>query len=170
MKKFSYLLVLLAVFPLIYGCNKTVDTLAKEPKWDRDVCARCAMQVSDPLHSAQIVDGISGKRYYFDDIGCAALWMQDGKFAWSKTAKLYFTDGLNGSWIKSDDAIFAHDFVTPMSFGVATFQNKQSVPEGKTIISYDEAVKRFNDIRQSRMKKHAAPDNGTKPKSMGGMN
>lgn len=170
MKKFSYFFIFALIFTFVYGCNKTVDTFAKEPKWDRDVCARCGMQVSDPFHSAQIVDGKSGKRYFFDDIGCCILWLQDNDFSWTKNAKIYFTDSLDSSWVKSDEAVFAQGFVTPMAFGVATFRNVNSVPEGKTIISYEAVVQHLNTVRLKRAKSFSSPKEGAQHNDTGGMN
>jgi len=48
-----------------------------EIKWDRDVCARCNMVISDRRFAAQISGGPRGAVFKFDDIGCLLFWLRD---------------------------------------------------------------------------------------------
>jgi nitrous oxide reductase accessory protein NosL len=49
-------------------------------KWDRDVCARCGMVISDRRFAAQLRGGPKKETLKFDDIGCAATFCAE-KFA-----------------------------------------------------------------------------------------
>jgi len=45
--------------------------------WDRDICARCSMVISDRRFAAEISGATNGAVFKFDDIGCAMLWLRD---------------------------------------------------------------------------------------------
>lgn len=155
MKKFSILLIILIIAGLA-GCKKSANIAPQDAKWDRDVCARCVMQVSDNLHSAQIINPEDGKHYFFDDFGCALLWLIESNHPWNDKAIIYITDGADGKWIKSSDAVFAKPYNTPMSFGVAAFADKSKIASDKTILTYDEAETIFKEIKHERQMKKAA--------------
>lgn len=155
MSKFSFIAILIAIV-IVVGCKKTVNLKPVDIKWDREVCTRCVMQVNDRLHSAQIVDPKTGKHYFFDDLGCASLWLVEQNQDWKADAVIYITDGVDGKWINKNEAVFAQGFKTPMSFGVAAFRNSAEVPDGKTVLTYDETTKIFQDIKYGRMMKRAA--------------
>ena len=48
-----------------------------EIKWDRDVCARCSMVISNRRFAAQIRGGPHNEAFKFDDVGCLAFWLRD---------------------------------------------------------------------------------------------
>ena len=93
---------------LISGCSEQVDTGPGEVRWDREICARCAMAVSDHNYSAQIRQVIPDQRsklYKFDDIGCAVIWLDEQSWKDDPLAEIWVTDYRNGEWI---DARKAH--------------------------------------------------------------
>ena len=48
-----------------------------EIKWDRDVCPRCSMVISDRRFAAQLRGGPKDMAVKFDDIGCLTFWIRD---------------------------------------------------------------------------------------------
>jgi nitrous oxide reductase accessory protein NosL len=46
-------------------------------RWDRDICARCRMVISDRRFAAAMVGGGPKQVLKFDDIGCAVFWQRD---------------------------------------------------------------------------------------------
>ena len=55
-----------------------------EIKWDRDVCPRCSMVISDRRFAAQLRGGPKDIAVKFDDIGCLTIWIRDNlkKYPW----------------------------------------------------------------------------------------
>ena len=68
---FGFLQILLII--ACKGGNE--EQLPVDFVWDREACEECKMALSDPHYSAQVIDP-NGKAYYFDDIGCAILWLR----------------------------------------------------------------------------------------------
>ena len=48
-----------------------------EIKWDREVCPRCSMVISDRRCAAQLRGGPKDMVVKFDDIGCLTFWIRD---------------------------------------------------------------------------------------------
>ncbi|MFZ4537549.1 hypothetical protein [Propionivibrio sp.] len=61
------------------ACGKSQNLPAgmQEIKWDRDVCVRCSMVISDRRFAAELIGGAKNTVFKFDDIGCAVFWMRD---------------------------------------------------------------------------------------------
>ena len=114
-------LLLLAI--LTAGCSNDPGTGPAEVKWDRVACERCRMVLSDRHYSAEVRVHPEGKRskvYFFDDIGCAVLWLEgDGK-AWADDPKteIWVKDHRNGEWIDARTATYVEGKVTPMEYGL----------------------------------------------------
>ena len=60
---------------VLAGCSGEPLTGPVEIKWDRDVCVRCSMVISDRHFAAQIRDPMK-KVLKFDDFGCAIFWKE----------------------------------------------------------------------------------------------
>ncbi|MDR0274825.1 MAG: nitrous oxide reductase accessory protein NosL [Burkholderiaceae bacterium] len=45
--------------------------------WDRDICVRCSMAISDRRFAAEMSGGPKDTAFKFDDIGCAMIWQRD---------------------------------------------------------------------------------------------
>ena len=72
------LLIFIPLFLALTACEEEKTTGAEDVRWDREICARCAMAVSDRNFSAQVRGGREGKKakvYKFDDLGCAVIWL-----------------------------------------------------------------------------------------------
>ncbi|MBU2646246.1 hypothetical protein KKI24_16185 [bacterium] len=79
------------------------------------------MALSDPHYSAQVIDP-DGNPYYFDDIGCAILWLR--RQPWQKKARTWVNDVHTKEWIDAEKASWMYgDPKTPMGYGFsATLQ------------------------------------------------
>lgn len=142
MKKFSFLLILVAF--LLSGCEKKITTELHDVHWDRDMCARCAMVVSDRKHTVQAINPKDGRSYMFDDIGCTVLWFHDEKIPWNKEAVLWVTEAKSGEWIDAKKAYYTSENVTSMAYGFMAYKIK---PETKNeIIDFTEVSKRIIKI------------------------
>jgi copper chaperone NosL len=106
------------LFFLIIGCKGgNQEQLPVDFVWDRVACEECKMALSDPHYSAQVIDP-SGKAYYFDDIGCAILWM--GRQPWKDKARTWVNDVKTKEWVDAEKANWIYgDPKTPMGYGFA---------------------------------------------------
>ena len=82
MRKTLLLLSALFLTLTISGCEQESKTAVSEVHWDRDMCARCVMVVSDRMNTVQVKNPDTGKKYIFDDIGCMILWFKDENITW----------------------------------------------------------------------------------------
>ncbi|MDM8541698.1 hypothetical protein QUF90_11480 [Desulfococcaceae bacterium HSG9] len=113
-------LVLFFIFgQIIFGACKqgNKEQLPVDFVWDRVACEECKMALSDPHYSAQVIDP-EGKAYYFDDIGCAILWLQRQPF--KNKARIWVNDVKTTEWIEAKKARWIYgDPKTPMGYGFA---------------------------------------------------
>ncbi len=137
MKIFSLFFLLL----LFFGCERKIDLGVHNVHWDRDMCVRCKMVVSDRLYAVQTTDPTTGKTYYFDDIGCVILWFDEEKIPWAKNAKIWVTDHKTGKWIDAKEAKWGTIDITPMGFGFAAYAVGNE-PKDCEVIDYQEMAKR----------------------------
>jgi len=131
----AYRILLLALL-LFLGCEKKDFT--KEPAkmhWDRDMCERCKMAISDRKFAVQGIDE-RNRVYRFDDIGCLVLWQRlehpDIKFK-----KIWITDAKTGRWIDAKKACFKRDFLTPMGYGYGAVKDESN----GSCLSYEDIKK-----------------------------
>ena len=132
--------LLLAISFFLSGCEKKDFT--KEPAkmhWDRDMCERCKMAISERKFAVQAVDK-DNKVYKFDDIGCLILWQKlerpDVKFT-----KIWITHAKTGKWIDARKAYYFTNSLTPMAYGFAAYSSKDEIKD-EEIIDYEEVKKR----------------------------
>ncbi len=129
------------------GCNKKNSGGIEELHWDRDMCERCKMVVSERKYAAEIINPDTGKAYKFDDIGCAVLWLKEEHIPWSDKAKIWITDAKSGKWLDARKAKYTDDSITPMAYGIAAFSD-ETFPKGHKALNFDEAVKKIELIEQ----------------------
>jgi nitrous oxide reductase accessory protein NosL len=133
MKKFSLLLFLLFI---LIGCHKKEIGSVEKIHWDRDMCERCKMAISERKFAFEIIDPKTGKAYKFDDIGCGVLWLEEEKIPWRDKAIMWVTDAKTGKWIDAKKAFYSDDSITPMAYGFAAY-TQQTKPEGKTFRDFN---------------------------------
>ncbi len=87
---------------------------AVDPVWGRQACANCSMLVSERRYAAQLVTD-DGTRVFFDDPGCMAVWLAEGR----GHARRSWVYSAAGAWIDARTARYVRDQPSPMGFGFA---------------------------------------------------
>jgi len=128
------------------GCEERSTTDVAKVHWDRDMCARCVMVVSDRKNTTQVREPKTGKKYMFDDIGCTILWFQDQNITWKDQAVIWITDVNTGEWIDARKAFYDTENVTPMAYGFSAHKTKESIKKGQEIIDFEELSRRVIKI------------------------
>ena len=102
------------------GCGDP-GTGPVDVKWDRVTCERCRMVLSARDYSAQIrifkADGKS-TLHFFDDIGCAVIWLDEQPWREDPRTQIWVTDWRNGTWIDARTAHYLPGKETPMQYGL----------------------------------------------------
>jgi nitrous oxide reductase accessory protein NosL len=140
-------LLLVALTTLTFSaCEKKDMSGVAKVHWDRDMCARCVMVVSDRHNTTQARNPKTGKKYMFDDIGCMALWFEEENTTWRESAIVWITDVDTGEWIDAKKAYYDTQNITPMAYGFSAHKSKESIKEGQEIVDYDEVLRRVIKI------------------------
>ena len=63
LKIFRFIISIFIVL-IFTSCEKKISTNPKEIHWDRDMCSRCAMVISDRNHAVQVINPENGKVYF----------------------------------------------------------------------------------------------------------
>lgn len=127
---------------LFSGCEEKSQTGVSEVHWDRDMCSRCVMVVSDRHNTVQVKDPSTGKAYMFDDIGCTVQWFKDQDIKWKDKAIIWITDVVTGKWIDARTAFYDTENITPMAYGFSAHTHKHTIKEDQEIIDFNEVIKR----------------------------
>jgi hypothetical protein len=99
------------------ACGGEPRTGAVEVHWDRDVCERCQMSISDPHFAAQVRTHAGGEAHKFDDLGCAVLWMAEHAAEGEAQAELWVRDLHQDRWLDGFRSHYVSGQKTPMGFG-----------------------------------------------------
>ncbi len=135
--------LLLALTFFIIACDKKDQANGISPMhWDRDMCARCVMVISDRKNSVQVK--VDNNTYKFDDLGCMVIWADETKKDILNNSKIYVTDVLDGSWIDAKKAFYTSGNSTPMGYGYSAYKSKQDISSDKEILSFTEV---YNKIK-----------------------
>jgi copper chaperone NosL len=101
-------------------------------KWDRDVCARCGMAISDKRFPAQIRGGPKNVAFKFDDIGCAATWYDEKSkmHPWMHegATRFWVADftGKGDKWLDARSAHYLSGKTSPMGYNYGAFAQPQT--------------------------------------------
>lgn len=128
----------LLLLGLLTACSGDSGTGPVEVKWDRDVCDRCRMVLSDRYHSAEVRGGPAGQKakvYKFDDFGCAVLWLDTQPWKEQGNVEIWVNDHASGQWIDARQAYYVRGHTTAMEYGLGA----QASP-AQGALSYDEAA------------------------------
>ena len=147
MKLFKLFILITSIF-LSTGCEKKDPKALNEVHWDRDMCQRCKMVVSERNHAVQVINITNGRSYMFDDIGCVVLWFDDEKIDWASKAIIWITDVNTGEWIDAKKAFYDSNNVTPMAYGFAAHKSRESIKKGEEVIDFEEISKRVFKIEE----------------------
>ncbi|MDD3447964.1 MAG: hypothetical protein PHF72_02890 [Gammaproteobacteria bacterium] len=139
-------LLLSAAVAVLSACGGDPGTGPAEVKWDRDVCERCLMILSDRRFSAQIRGWPKGDRsrvYYFDDVGCGMLWLDQQPWKDDPRVEFWVNDHRDGHWIDARKAWYVRGFTTPMEYGLGA---QDEPAEGA--LAWEEARKLVYEIEE----------------------
>ena len=149
-------------FLLFMACKQgNEEQLPVDFVWDRVACEECKMALSDPHYSAQVIDP-NGRAYYFDDIGCAILWLR--RQPWKDKARTWVNDVKTTEWIEAEKANWIYgDPKTPMGYGFAATLSqvenaldyetvKKWMVIGKTLVN-ENLVKHLGSSKQPNVEK-----------------
>jgi hypothetical protein len=79
------------------------------------------MVLSDRLHAAQVrihsADG-SSQVFFFDDLGCALIWLREQPSRDDPATELWVTDWRDGQWIDAESASYLPGQETPIGYGL----------------------------------------------------
>ncbi len=134
------------------GCEKKPIGEAAQMHWDRDMCERCKMAISERKYAVQIINPTNGKVYKFDDIGCAVLWLDEEKIPWKDKAIIWITDAKTGKWIDAKKAQYTDDSITPMAFGFAAF-SPNTIPKNHQAHDFNYIIKKVFEIEKLNTQK-----------------
>lgn len=144
MKKIQLIMAPLMLL-LLSGCEDKVASSIGKIHWDRDMCTRCVMVVSDRHNTVQLKDPNTNKQHVFDDIGCMAIWFHTTKPSFKDSVEIWVNDASSGEFIDARTAFYTTQNVTPMSFGFSAYKTKEGLKEDAEIINYDEVINRCLD-------------------------
>jgi copper chaperone NosL len=144
-KLFQILILITLIFNFT-ACEKKVSTEVKEIHWDRDMCSRCVMVVSDRNQTVQITNPNDGKTHVFDDIGCTILWFRDQNIKWQDEAVIWINDIKTAKWINARTAYYDTMNITPMAHGYGAHEIKEDIQAGLEVIDYEEVKKRVLEV------------------------
>lgn len=106
---------------VLAGCSGDPGSGPLDVKWDRVACERCRMVLSDRSHAAQVRIHLENGRsqvFFFDDLGCALVWLRDQPSRDEPAMELWVTDWRDGQWIDAQSASYVPGQKTPMGYGL----------------------------------------------------
>lgn len=121
---------LFCLLTLLAACSNDPGSGPLDTKWDRAVCERCRMVLSDRMHAAQVRLPASNGRshvYFFDDLGCALIWLESRSQAEPAESEIWVNDWRDGRWIDARNAHYLSGQHTPMAYGFGA--QDQPAPE-----------------------------------------
>ena len=135
MKK-NLLIAVLIIFPImalgglfwfLHAKNQLPTDIANSAKVALDFkdnsiqCPQCHMYLGGKTHTAQIITK-DAKTHFFDDIGCAMLWLKEQKIEpQSVTIWVYSND--TNHYIDAFKASYTINDETPMHYGFGAYEN-----------------------------------------------
>jgi nitrous oxide reductase accessory protein NosL len=161
MKKLSTFLLLFISIIFFIGCEKENDNGLAKMHWDRDMCERCVMVVSEKSYAVQIQNPTTKQIHKFDDIGCAILWFEETNKNWFDQADIWVKDEKSHEWIDAKSAMWTFGNITPMNYGVAAY-TKETFPKEKNNLSFKEAIELIHkqDKEDKLRRKHKLHNKG----------
>jgi len=153
MREYKYGFFLIVLLLGLTGCEKKNPTEMHGVHWDRDMCERCKMVVSDRHHAAQVINPANRRSYMYDDIGCAVLWFEEEKIGWISTAKIWVTDISTGKWIDAKTALYDTNNITSMAYGFGAHKDNSTIKAGEEVINFTEVSKRIFEIEANQNRK-----------------
>lgn len=142
MKIFNIFLFFFASM-IFLGCQNEQKKMPAKIHWDRDMCDRCVMVLSDRKNTLQLQNPHTKKIHKFDDIGCLALWFKEENIDFKDSVSIWTTDAKTAEWIDARKAYYTSGNVTPMAYGYSAYANKADIKEGEEIFTYEEVIQKI---------------------------
>lgn len=99
---------------VMWGCGGDPESGPGPVVWDRDVCERCQMVLSDRSFATQVRTS-DGRLHHFDDVGCAVLWMHE--HVDGEAREIWVRDVDASQWLDARQSRFAKVRNSPMGYG-----------------------------------------------------
>jgi copper chaperone NosL len=80
--------------------------------------AQCGMTINQVVDSAQAV-APDGRTWFFDDVGCLALWLKDNRLRDEMMLWAYSRD--TSEWVDARQCWYSRTDETPMGYGFAAY-------------------------------------------------
>ncbi len=152
-KVFKFIAIFIVAIFLSSCTEKNPEEMSKI-HWDRDMCERCKMLISEKHFAVQIINTKTRKAYMFDDLGCAVLWFKEEEKNWFKEAKVWIADASNTKFIDAKEAFYTKENLTPMGYGLNAYK-KETLPKDKEILTFEKALENIykqDELYQKRKK------------------
>jgi nitrous oxide reductase accessory protein NosL len=136
--------------------DNSLEKGMKEVHWDRDVCERCTMIISEKKFTVQVMNPKTQQTYFFDDLGCAVIWFKEKNQDWFENAKIWINDSVSGQWLNAKEAIYLPDTLTPMGYGLSAF-SKETITKHSNSLKFEQAVEKIleiDNLQKERRKQH----------------
>ena len=140
------------ILTITNACDSKPKGSVEKMHWDRDMCERCKMAISERKYAVEAIDMKKNKTYKFDDIGCAVLWLKENKIPLNNNIKLWITDAKTGKWIDAKSAIYTDDSITPMAYGFAAY-TKKTLPKNHHTVDFKSVEKKIFVIEKLNTQK-----------------
>lgn len=133
------------VFSFMACQDNSLEKGMKEVHWDRDICERCKMIISEKKFAVQVMNPHNNQTYFFDDLGCAVIWFKEENQDWFNEAKIWINDSVSGQWLNAKEAIYLPDTLTPMGYGLSAF-SKETITKHSNSLKFEQAVEKILEI------------------------
>jgi len=140
----KYFILIPLMFLFIACGDKSQDNTAAKMHWDRDMCDRCVMVISDRKNSVQLRGKTKKQVHKFDDMGCLIIWLEENNIPVDNT-DIWVTDVQSGDWIDAKTAFYTTGNTTPMAYGFSAYRSKDSIDKSKDSINFLEV---YNQIKK----------------------
>ena len=130
--------LLLLMLLLLGACTQSEQTGPGEVRWDKEICVRCAMALSDRYFTAQVRGAPAGERtklYKFDDLGCAVIWLKEQAWKDDPRTEIWINDYQTGQWLDARKARYVPNILSPMGYNLAATAN-----QAEGALDYTQAV------------------------------
>ena len=148
MKSINTVIIVLGLLFGFSGCERELSTELQPVHWDRDMCERCKMVVSDRHHALQVINPKDAHSYMFDDLGCMVLWFHNEKIPWASQAVIWITDATSGAWIDARKAFYDSGNITPMAYGFAAHAKRSDIDKNKKVLTFSEVSQTIIALQQ----------------------
>jgi len=145
-KCFRFILLIPILMLLLASCGKEKTTGPVDIRWDREICARCAMAISNRKFSAEVRGARKGKKskvYKFDDIGCAVIWLDKQNWKDDPKTEIWVKDGNSDKWLDARKAWYTDVHNSPMDYGLLAQSEKSP-----NAMNFEQARKHIYKVEQ----------------------